>query len=60
MFDRLRVLFTGEDPYGKEPDGSDVPGWVRREVRDHDRSGCDGKSFSTGQWGGLVCDKCGR
>lgn len=56
----LGSLFTGKDPYGKEPDGSDVPGWVRAEVRDHDNSGCPGTSYEDGRWGGLVCTTCGR
>jgi hypothetical protein len=37
------------------------PGWMHREVRDHDRRyECDGHIFVDGPWGGLVCKKCGR
>ena len=37
------------------------PGWMHREVRDHDRRyECDGHIFVDGPWGGLVCEKCGR
>ncbi|MGH3570655.1 MAG: hypothetical protein ACRDUW_02305 [Pseudonocardiaceae bacterium] len=37
------------------------PGWMHREVRDHDRRyECDGHIFADGTWGGLVCEKCGR
>ena len=39
----------------------DLPGWMHREVHDHDRRyECDGHVFVEGRWGGLVCTKCGR
>jgi hypothetical protein len=39
----------------------ELPGWMYREVRDHNRRyDCDGKIFEDGPWGGLVCKKCGR
>jgi hypothetical protein len=44
-------------------DGKDdgKPGWMHREVRDHDRRyECDGHVFVDGRWGGLACKKCGR
>ncbi|MDQ3761361.1 MAG: hypothetical protein M3460_06575 [Actinomycetota bacterium] len=46
----------------KDGDKDDeLPGWMYREVRDHDRRyGCDGHIFVDGPWGGLVCKKCGR
>lgn len=38
-----------------------LPGWVHREIRDHDRRyDCDGHIFVDGTWSGLVCKKCGR
>ncbi len=41
--------------------GDRLPGWIYREVRDHDRRyECDGHVFVDGTWGGLVCEKCGR
>ena len=44
---------------GEKDDGK--PGWMHREVRDHDRRyACDGHIFVDGTWGGLVCKKCGR
>jgi hypothetical protein len=47
----------------RNSDGKDDgrPGWMHREVRDHDRRyECDGHIFVDGPWGGLVCEKCGR
>lgn len=38
---------------------SDLRIW-RREVRDHDATGCDGKDFIEPWYGGLVCTKCGK
>jgi hypothetical protein len=39
----------------------DLPGWIHREIRDHNRRyECDGHIFVDGRWGGLVCKKCGR
>ena len=39
----------------------DLPGWMHREVQDHDRRyDCDGHVFVEGRWGGLTCTKCGR
>jgi hypothetical protein len=39
----------------------ELPGWMQREVHDHDRRyECDGHVFVEGRWGGLVCKKCGR
>ena len=39
----------------------ELPGWMHREVHDHDRRyECDGHVFVDGRWGGLVCKKCGR
>ena len=39
----------------------DLPGWMYREVYDHQRRyDCDGHVFVDGWWGGLVCAKCGR
>jgi hypothetical protein len=41
--------------------GDELPGWIHREVRDHDRRyECDGNIFVDGPWGGLVCQKCGQ
>jgi hypothetical protein len=38
-----------------------LPGWIHREIRDHNRRyECDGHIFVDGRWGGLVCKKCGR
>lgn len=45
---------------GKDTD-DELPAWMYREVRDHDRRyECDGHFFVDGPWGGLVCKKCGR
>ena len=44
----------------RNSDGKDDgrPGWMHREVRDHDRRyECDGHIFVDGPWGGLVCEK---
>jgi hypothetical protein len=39
----------------------EMPGWMHREVRDHEhRYVCDGHVFVDGRWGGLICEKCGR
>jgi hypothetical protein len=39
----------------------ELPGWMQREVHDHDRRyECDGHVFVEGRWGGLICKKCGR
>lgn len=41
--------------------GDELPGWIHREVRDHDRRHeCDGNIFVDGPQGGLVCQKCGQ
>ena len=47
----------------RNSDGKDDgrPGWMHREVRDHDRRyECNGHIFVDRPWGGLVCEKCGR
>lgn len=61
--DNMSIMGTllGGDGYGRETDsGYQVDGWVSREVRDHDRTGCTGTEYEDGRWGGLVCKKCGK
>ena len=37
-----------------------LSGWEISEIRDHDKTGCDGHDYDYGRWGGLVCKKCGK
>lgn len=44
-----------------EVDSKDhIPSWMLSEIRDHDKTGCPGRDFKTGRWGGLVCTTCGK
>ena len=57
MFDfleRLGHMFYEVD------DPNHIPGWVLSEIRDHDKSGCPGRDFVSGKYGGLVCTTCGK
>ena len=46
---------------GDKDKDDELPRWICREIRDHDRRyDCDGHTFIDGLWGGLVCKKCGR
>jgi hypothetical protein len=47
--------------HGRILEEKNLPGWMQREIRDHDhRYVCDGHVFVDGPWGGLICEKCGR
>jgi hypothetical protein len=47
------LLYEVDDP-------NHIPGWMISEIRDHDATGCPGKTFKNGRWGGLVCTTCGK
>jgi hypothetical protein len=57
MFDFL--MWLGGNLYERD-DPNRVPGWMHSEVRDHDKTGCPGRNFVEGRWGGLVCTTCGK
>jgi hypothetical protein len=57
MFDFL--MWLGGNLYERD-DPNWVPGWMHSEVRDHDKTGCPGRNFVEGRWGGLVCTTCGK
>lgn len=57
MFDFLAAL--GGIFY--EPDHPHrAPMWMESEIRTHDQTGCPGREFRSGKFGGLVCTTCGK
>jgi hypothetical protein len=57
MFDFLAWL--GNNFYEVD-DEYHLSGWQLNEIRNHDATGCPGRDFVSGKWGGLVCTRCGK